>query len=199
VAPPEPGSCDPSEALFHVTSFASLPSIAQRGLVPRSGGGTFSHGGYDAHSQGKVFLACGRDAALAWYGKVQDQLHHHFQDDEEPDALVPVLLMVLSDLDDMFLDEIGDRDVPGSVYVLSTVAPGLLWFWSPEEEGWVPVEEWDDEDPYGGVESIEHYDADGEVVDEDDDWESRGFEVYGPYEPGGFKPDPDDDESWEPF
>jgi len=198
---PTPGDCDPAEALFHVTSLASLPSIARWGLVPRSGGGTFSHGGYGAHSQGKVFFACGRYAALAWYGKVKDQLHYHFQDDEEPDAQVPVLLMASPDTigDDLFLDEVGDRDVPGSVYVRSAVAPSSLYFWSPGDEGWVSVDEWDDEDPYEGVKSIEHYSADGDVVEEDDDWESRAFEIYGPYEPGGFKPDHDEDEPWNPL
>lgn len=190
--------CDPSEALYHVTSFASLPSIAAQGLVPRSGGGTFAHGGYGEHSQGKVFMACGRDAALAWYGKVQDQLWDRHQDDEEPDAMVPVLLMVSPDgFSEAFVDEVGDRDVPGSVYVRAPIPADSLYFWSPADDDWVPVTEWDSEDPYLAVENIEHFDDEGDVVDEGDEWVSRGFEVVGPYDSGGYKPDPDHDDAWQ--
>jgi hypothetical protein len=193
--------CATTEGLFHATSFASLAGIAEHGLVPRSGGGLFQHGGYDRHSQGKVFLACGRDAALAWFGKVEDQLQYHFQDDEDPDALVPVLLMVSSshEFGEVFLDPIGDRDVPGSLYVQSRIPPDSLFMWSPSEQEWIMVEDWEAEDPYAGVQSIEHYNDEGDPVDEDEEWESRSFQVYGPYDDGGFKPNHTDIANWEPI
>jgi hypothetical protein len=193
--------CDTDQGLFHATSFASMESIAERGLLPRSGGGLFSHGGYGAHSQGKVFLACGAEAALSWFGKVEDQLLYHYQDEEEPDAMVPVLLMVSPSYEfgEVLLDEVGDRDVPGSVYVEQPIPPDYLFYWSPSEGDWVSVEDWGSEDPYDGVASIEHFDEDGDVVDEDDAWESRGFQVYGPHDAGGFKPRHDDKAAWEPL
>ena len=187
-----------NEALFHVTSFANMASIARKGLTPRTGAGLFSHGGYDTHSQGKIFLGCGADAALAWYGLVQDQLWDQFQDDDEPDALVPVMIMVLLDSpEDVFLDEVGDRDVPGSVYVTKTVSTDEMLFWSPADADWMPLSAWDEQDPYSGVSEIEYYDQDGEPVDESDDWHARGFTIFGPYDQGGFKPDHEDVAAWE--
>lgn len=188
-----------SDGLFHVTSFANMEGIARDGLVPRSGAGLFSHGGYGEHSRGKVFLACGKDAALAWYGKVQDQLWHHFQDEDDPDSMVPVVLMVLlGDSERLFVDEVGNRDVPGSFYVTNTIPPGDLMFWSPSDNDWVPVDEWGSEDPMLAVSSVEYYDDDGDPVEEDDLWTARSFEIVGPYEDGGFKPNQEDESSWEP-
>lgn len=192
------------DVCYHVTSFASVDSIAANGLRPRRGVGVYSHGGYGEHSQGKVFLAGDKDAALAWYGKIQDMLWHEHSDDEEPDELVPVMLRI--DLSSTTLQEevdpLGNRDVPGSYFVADVVPPDVIEFFDPSTQEWTPVEEWS-ADAYDGVESIEYFNDEGDVVDEDDTdeygeqaWTTRGFTVYGPYDDGGFKPSMDDEEAW---
>jgi hypothetical protein len=192
------------DIFYHITSFASVDSISQNGLRPRRGGGVYSHGGYGEHSQGKVFLAGDKNAALAWYGKIQDMLWHNHSDDQEPDELVPVMLRVdlSSTTLDADVDPLGDRDIPGSYFVGGTIPPEAIEFFDPSSKEWVPVEDWN-ADPYDGVESIEHFNDEGDVVDEDDvdeygdqAWTSRGFSIYGPYDRGGFKPSMDDD-AWD--
>jgi hypothetical protein len=192
------------DIFYHVTSFASVEGIAVNGLNPRRGGGVYSHGGYGEHSQGKVFLAGDKDAALAWYGKIQDMLWHHYSDDEEPDNLVPVMLRVDLSLTmlEADVDPLGDRDVPGSYFVTRTIPPEALEFFDPPSKEWLALEDWD-ADPYAGVKSIEYFNAEGDVVDEDDvdeygdqAWTTRGFSTYDPYDDGGFKPSRDDEEAW---
>jgi hypothetical protein len=187
------------DVFYHTTSFASVDSIAANGLRPRRGAGVYSHGGYGKHSQGKVFLAGDKDAALAWYGKIQDMLWHEHSDDEEPDELVPVMLRI--DLSGTTLQEeidpLGDRDVPGSYFVTDVIPADAIEFFDPSTKEWTPLEDWSG-DAYDGVESIEYFNDEGDVVDvvdEDDTdeygeqaWTSRGFTVYGPYDDGGFKP-----------
>jgi len=189
---------DEDTPFFHVTSFAAMEDIARRGLQPRQGGGVFSHGVYGEHSHGKVFFGQGRDAALAWYGKVQDMLWHEHQDDEEPDGLVPVLLRVDSDAlpEDPQVDPIGDRDVPGSFFVTQRVPPSSIWYWCPREQGWFAVKDWDG-DAHDGVREVEFFDEAGDVVDDETEAASRGFHICESYQHGGFKPDRDDDEAWE--
>lgn len=192
------------DVLYHVTTFSAVEDIAASGLKPRRGGGVYSHGGYGEHSQGKVFLAEGGAAALSWYGKIQDMLWHEHSDDEEPDHLVPVMLRV--DLSSTSLQEevdpVGDRDVPGSYFVTDVVPPDAIEFFDPTTQEWTPLEEWNG-DVYDGVESIEYFDEDGDVVDEDDTdeygeqaWSTRSFIVFGPYEDGGFKPSSQDEDAW---
>ena len=196
---------NPSDDIFyHTTSFASVDSIAANGLRPRRGAGVYSHGGYGEHSQGKVFLAGDKDAALAWYGKIQDMLWHEHSDDEEPDELVPVMLRIdlsLTTLQEE-VDPLGDRDVPGSYFVADVIPPDAIEFFDPSTKEWTPIEDWS-ADAYDGVESIEYFNDDGDVVDEDDTdeygeqaWTARGFTVYGPYDNGGFKPSMDADGDW---
>ena len=194
-----------SDVFYHTTSFAAVDSIAANGLRPRRGAGVYSHGGYGEHSQGKVFLAGDKDAALAWYGKIQDMLWHEHSDDEEPDELVPVMLRI--DLSGTTLQEeidpLGDRDVSGSYFVTDVIPADAIEFFDPSTKEWTPLEDWSG-DAYDGVESIEYFNDEGDVVDEDDTdeygeqaWTSRGFSVYGPYDNGGFKPSMDDEEAWE--
>jgi hypothetical protein len=193
---------------FHATSYEAVANIASEGLVPRRGGGVFSHGGYGEHSQGKVFLAKGRDAALAWFGKVEDMLEYHASDrDEEPDGRVVVLLRVDEDmlLDgyDVFVDPLGDRDVMCSFYVTVPVPPEMLEFWHPTRRAWLPVEDWGP-DASLGVESREFYGPDGDEVDADEAEALRdegedvtfGYTVYGPYDNGGFKPSAHAEKDW---
>ena len=186
---------------FHTTSFATVSQIAEEGLRPRSGAGTFQHGGYGAHSQGKVF-AVEAGGALEWFGKIEDQSGHHYADDDEPDRLVPVMLRLSLVGFKLHADEIGSRDVWGgkSVYVTETVPPENIEYWSPAADAWLDLWEFDasepEDDVYVGVSEIEHYNYEGDVVEEDDDWDTRGFTVIGPYNDGGFKPDRDDGSAW---
>jgi len=156
---------------FHATTYAAVGNIVSEGLVPRRGGGMFSHGGYGEHSQGKVFLAKGHDAALAWFGKVEDMAEHNAGDYEEPDGRVVVLLRMnedaLVDDYDVFVDPLGDRDVPCSFYVTVPVPPEMLEFWHPTARAWLPVEDWGP-DASLGVESREFYGPDGDEVDADE-------------------------------
>lgn len=185
--------------MFHVTTFEAMSSISSHGLRPRLGAGVFSHGGYGQHSQGRIFLADGRSAALAWYGKIQDMLWHENSDSDEPDPLVPVMLRVSLDSlpeHEPVIDPLGDRDVPGSYYATTPIPPQDLEFYSPEDGDWMPVEDWNG-DPADGVESVEFFNEDGDPVEEDEEWVSRGFTIFGPYDDGGFKPSQDDAEAWE--
>jgi hypothetical protein len=185
---------------FHATSYEAVNAIAAEGLVPRRGGGTFSHGGYGEHSQGKVFLAKGKDAALNWFGKVGDMLEYNASDyDETPDARVPVLLRIeedaLLDAQDVFVDPVGDRDVPCSFFVTKPIPAEDISFWHPTRRRWEPVEDWGP-DADLGVERQTLYGPDGDEVDEEeaadlaDEGESVtiGFDLFGPYDRGGFKP-----------
>ena len=193
---------------FHATSYEAVAGIAAEGLVPRRGGGVFSHGGYGEHSQGKVFLAKGRDAALNWFGKVEDMLEYSAGDyDEEPDNRVPVLLRIDEDLlldeFDVFLDPVGNRDVPCSFFVIKPIPVEYIEFWHPQKREWLPVEDWGP-DAALGVRRREFYGPDGDEVDEEeamsllDEGEdvTYGYVVYGPYDDGGFKPRHGAEKEW---
>lgn len=182
--------------LFHTTSYAALDAIASDGLTPRQGGGTFRHGGYDIYSQGKLFAALG-DAALEWFGKVGDQLEHYASDDgvdleERAAEIVPVMLRIDLEavMETPLEDPVGSRDVAGSYYFTDAIDPGAIEFWHPRKQAWVALEDAAVPSPMLGIASVEYYDEDGDVVDEDD-WDGEtppGLESIGPYEPGGFKP-----------
>jgi hypothetical protein len=142
------------DPLYHTTSYASLKAIAESGLVPRRGGGVFSHGGYGEHSQNKVFLSARPEAARAWQSRVHDQLEDRYGD-EELAKRVPVMLRVRARRTRR--DEVGDRDVPGSRYTKEAVPPEDIEFWDPGERQWVPVEEWEEADVEHAVsERTEH-------------------------------------------
>jgi hypothetical protein len=190
-----------SGEFYHATAFTALESIAERGLVPRAGSGTFGHSVYGQHSQGKVFLAQGRSAALEWFGKVSDMLEYNAGDVEEPDEIIAVLLRVccVEDEFDLHVDPVGNKDVPCSFYVTQAIPPENIEFYDPSQRDWVSIDEWASADPYDGVSETEFYNEDGDTVDEDE-WDeydgSRGFMTYGPYDRGGFKPSENDEKAW---
>jgi hypothetical protein len=160
-------SADGVKPLFHTTSIRNLESIATEGLVPRQGAGTFGHGGYDIHSQGKVFLADNPLAADEWFGKVGDILE---AGSDNVSDHVPVMLRVKGR--NTLLDEVGNSDVAGSRYVAETIPPEDIEFYEPGK-GWRPVSEFD---------SGEHVPALGLTGDGDN------AHAFGPYDNGGFKP-----------
>ena len=181
--------CDLEDGLYHTTSYEALASIQQHGLMPRRGGGVFAHGGYGEHSQGKVFLACGEYAALAWFNKVRDMLEYNAGDGAEPEQIVPVMLVVKPDGLPLHLDPVGNRDVRGSLYTDVTIPPEQLAVWVPDV-GWIDLVDWDnDADADQGIREVEFFDEDGDPVDENDDWTSRSFTAYDASDSGGFKPD----------
>lgn len=170
---------------FHATTWAALESIAEHGLLPRQGGGQWSHGGYGAHSPGKVFLAKGLEAAHTWFDKVAAIAWDQYQDEPEPDSVVPVLLKVFTldedeELGEVFIDPVGSGDVACSFYVTQAISPDCLFMWHPRKRKWIPIEDWDRTDPYWGLDSVEYYNEDGDEISEDE-WDeetgTRGFNV----------------------
>ena len=150
------------DPLFHTTSHASLEEIAENGLSPRSGGGTFEHGGYGEHSQGKVFLSDNPEAARAWQSKVFDQLENR-HGDSDLEHRVPVMLRVKSRETER--DEVGDEDVPGSRYVEDAVPPEDIEFWHPTKKRWTPVTEWGSDTD--AEHAVSERDEDGVYVDDE--------------------------------
>jgi len=128
------------DPLFHTTSHASLEEIAEKGLSPRSGGGTFEHGGYGEHSQGKVFLSDNPEAARAWQDKVFQQLEDRHGDSDDLGRRVPVMLRIKDRKTER--DPVGDEDVPGSRFTGDTVPPEDIEFWHPKKKRWEPVSTW---------------------------------------------------------
>ena len=122
--------------LFHATPEHKLESIQEHGLKRRAGGGTFNHGTYGAHSQGKVFLAAHYDAANAWHGKVEDQMHDQ-HDDEAKHKTVTLRVKPRATK----RDEVGDDDIEGSRYTESDVPPEDIEY-HDEEHGWRPLAKW---------------------------------------------------------
>ena len=182
--------------LFHTTSYAATEHIAQDGLQPRAGGGVYQHGGYDSYSQGKIFAADG-DAALEWFGKIQDQLEANASDygdlDERIAEVVPVMLRINLDgvSQEPEIDELGSRDVQGglSYYFTTRIEPDAIEYWHPRKRAWLSIED-GLPDAAQGIAEIEYYDDDGEPIDEAD-WDGEtppGIATIGPYDPGGFKP-----------
>lgn len=174
------GVADPEARapLFHTTSYARVERIAAQGLQPGAGGSVFQHGGYGAHSAGRVFLAGDPEAARSWFGKVADMLEYHTEASEETlDEVVPVMLRI----DGMArpwvkVDPLGDRDVPGSYYVERAIPPRMISWWSPSKRSWQPLGRWGADDARHGVKR----------------WERDGGEatplLRDTYDPGGFKP-----------
>ena len=165
--------------LFHATSYRAVDGIAQDGLVPARGGSTFQHGGYAAHSAGRVFLAEDPSAARTWFGKIADMLEYNAGDEPELEDIVPVLLRIHGRWRAKAeVDPIGDRDVPGSVYVASAIAPKDIDYWKPGK-GWTPVAQWGSDAPEKGVRRWER------------DGDERNPVLWDAYDPGGFKPSSD--------
>lgn len=151
---PQPGKV--KDPLFHTTSYANLEQIAEQGLVPRSGGGTFDHGGYAEHSQGKVFLNDNPEGARSWKDKVFQQLEdRHGDENEEVGRRIPVMLRVKTR--DTERDPVGDPDVSGSRFTTKGVPPEDLEFWHPEKKRWTSVSEWENASTELGVDERDEY------------------------------------------
>lgn len=124
-------------ALFHSAPAMHMESIQEHGLRPRKGKGLFSHGAYDAHSQGKVFLADNFSAARNWHGKVGDQLESQHDKTEKHDVV-----MLRTKGRRTQLDEVGDKDVSGSRYIKKTIEPHELEYFD-REHGWRSISRWE--------------------------------------------------------
>lgn len=177
---------------FHTTSFANVSAIVEDGeMVPRRGRGVFNHGGYDLHSQGKLFLAPDQDSALSWYNKIDTMLEHNASDMEEPEYVVPVVLRItLPDDAEVFEDEIRE-DISNSVYVKSAVPIENIEFYDPVKKAWAALDDdtWLEQDPMNGVKRVEAYNDDGdEVSPRDPDVTSIGYTTFSAHSDGGFKP-----------
>lgn len=131
--PPEPLK----PALFHSAPAFAMTSIKRTGLRPRRGDGLFQHGGYDHHSQGKLFLADNFDAARQWQHKVEMQLFDQYDDERKHDA---VMLRVKDRPTE--LDPVGDRDVEGSRFVTERIPPSEIEFFDGKERRWRPIKEY---------------------------------------------------------
>jgi len=189
----------PKLGLFHTTGFASLEDIAEKGLDPSAGGGLFRHGGYGHRSAGKVFLAEGRDAALGWYGKIEDMLADRVSDDHDAADVVPVLLQVTPQRGlKLHVDDVGAVDVlgAGSWYAEQAIPPRMISFWNPTIGDWNSIENWSTAEADDGVKEVEFFDENGDPTDEENA-ESAAFYTFGPYDSGGFKPDMNDEDAWD--
>lgn len=122
--------------LFHTTGYHRMEDIAEHGLQPRAGSGTFQGGGYAEHSQGKVFLADSYSAATEWAHKVQQQLQDQSDKTHEQ---IPVMLRAKHRRTS--LDEVGEQDVSGSRFTRRAIPPEDLEFYHPGK-GWLPVSDW---------------------------------------------------------
>lgn len=123
--------------MFHVTPAYSMTSIKRTGLKPRQGAGVYQHGGYDLHSQGKIFLSDSIWAANSWRSKLEAQLEYHH---ENPRKHETVLLRVPVRGDEE-VDPLGDRDVTGSWQVREEIPVANIEFFSEEQRRWKPVTE----------------------------------------------------------
>ena len=192
----------PRLPLYHTTSYANMARIAKDGLNPSTGGSLFSHGAYGNWARGKVFLAEGRQAALGWFGKVEEMLAYRSGDDADAAEVVPVLLLVEGPRG-LHVDTVGQNDVlgdgeSGSWYTEKPIPPSKLFWWDPVEREWNgPVMHWDDPGAELGVSEVEFFDEEGDPTDDEDLAVGTGITVFGPYDEGGFKPPHDDDEAWD--
>lgn len=128
---------DTTSHLFHSTPAYAMSRIKREGLAPRKGAGLFQHGGYDLHSQGKVFLSNNLYAAKQWHSKVEAQLEHHH---DNPKHHVAVMLRVKPR--ETHLDDVGDRDVSGSRFVRDVVPATDIEFFHEGTKRWKPVKDY---------------------------------------------------------
>lgn len=163
--------------LFHSTSYQAVSGIAQHGLLPARGGGTFR--GYAHHSRGRVFLAKDPTAARSWFGKIAEILEYNAGDDPDLEEIVPVLLRVNGRWGPLSqVDPVGDQDVPGSAFVTQRIPPEDISYWRPGK-GWTPVDAWGADPAEKGVLRWEGGDG------------ARWPILRDAHDPGGFKPSSD--------
>lgn len=135
--PHEPAKPVLKPALFHSAPAFSIAKIKREGLKPRRGEGLFKHGGYDTHSQGKLFLSDNFSAAREWQHKVETQLFDQY---DQPSKHEAVMLRVRTR--ETEVDPVGDRDVRGSRYLTASVPPSDLEFFDKSQERWRPLKEY---------------------------------------------------------
>ncbi len=143
---------------FHATYTGRLEGIARHGLVvgaPRSIGAA----SYDAHAGQGVFVS-GPAGVPYWYEKAQAFANDR-SDDIVDDGLVPVVLRIYFDADELEDDEVAnDESVHADAFISpAAVAAAELEVWDGEE--WIAIEYWEDIDPELG--------AEWEDDDDDDD------------------------------
>lgn len=122
-------------SLYHVTTFRRMAGVAKRGLVVGAGlheDSTFRH--FSGRSRGKLFLAAGLDAGIAWWTLIRQQY------DPEPVLLKidPAIRRGRS----VFHDNKGWNDVPCSFYTKKGIAQRFLQYWDPEEDAFMPLSAW---------------------------------------------------------
>lgn len=122
-------------SFYHVTTFSRMAGVAKRGLVVGAGSledSTFRH--FSSRSHGKLFLAAGLDAGIAWWTLIRQQY------DPEPVLLEvdPAIRRGRS----IFHDNKGWNDVECSFYTKKGIAPRFLRYWDPEEGEFMPLSAW---------------------------------------------------------
>jgi hypothetical protein len=106
--------------LYHVTMIRKLPSIRRIGLYPNFES-VYSHGGYAAHSKGKVFLT-NLEGVDYWKNRMSDMEFHSYDDPMG----VAVLTIDVSGLD-VERDELGSEDSGhGAYYVKGKIGRGRI-------------------------------------------------------------------------
>jgi len=158
-----------TDYLYHVTLGSSLESIAEHGLQP--GGASNFGGGYQAHSQGKVFF-CEAEGVGCWWQKIADLCFHHHEPEDVADLFhVPVVLRTPEADLICIVDEIGSQDCPGeSVYVEEEFPADELEVWDGEK--WQKLGEVSAEDVVSA-----YIAKDKAVSDEDGEWRDVELEL----------------------
>jgi len=154
--------------LYHVTFLGNLDSIAQSGL--QSGSGSTFGGGYEGHSQNRLFLT-EPDGVSFWMGRYEELAEYHSEDAIE-DGLIPVALEVwLSDeqIEQLKPDTAGTRDAYADAYYIE--GGHVDWedmsVW--DGNGWVDLDDVDTDAMHQVVLD------DSEVIEEDGaEWREAG-------------------------
>lgn len=149
---------------FHATYVGRLEGISLHGLVlgaPRSIGGA----AYDAHAASGVFVTSHAGVPY-WYEKAQAFANDQ-SDDVVADGLVPVMLRVWLDEDDLAEDEVANFE---SVHAYAFISEDAIdsddievW----DGEAWIEIDYWEDVDPERGVD-----------WEEDEDVEEGGYWLF---------------------
>ena len=170
---------------YHTTSHQNVGGIKYGGLQPRGSHGgqsVYNHGSYGSHSEGKVFVSSA-EGAQSWHSKVSDLLEGASDDVLEQ---IPVMIRAHVDPDTLDMDEVGEQDVEGSDYTDEGIPADQLEYWHPGD-GWRSIKDW-------GSAGSEAEAGVGEWETDEDTGDRWGY-AHASYSPGGFKPDPYDDDA----
>lgn len=120
--------------VYHVTFYANLESIADKGLQARARS-TWAQ--YAAHSKGKIFFTAA-DGVSRWAHKV----HYSGAGEEGFGGLVTVLRLRADKMTDAGRDAIGTKDAMADAYTVTAGVPAaLLDVWNGRK--WVRLEDAD--------------------------------------------------------